>query len=373
MSTGPSQDALREALKKVIDPELRRDVVELGMVGELQVAPDGAVAVEIILTVPGCPLKANLESQVRTHVGSVPGVSRVAVSFGHMTEQQRTALRQRLQPNSGSEQKGLSVDPRTRILAIASGKGGVGKSSLTVNLALALRARGREVGVVDADIYGFSIPGMLGIQQRPVVVDKMIVPPVAHDLKIISIGFFLEEGGSVMWRGPMLHRALEQFLSDVHWGPLDYLLVDMPPGTGDVGISLGQLLPQAEALLVTTPQAAAQRVAERAGAMVRKLGQSLLGVVENMSAYACPCCGEETAPFGRGGGRTLAADLGVPLLAEIPLEPVLREGADAGEPVVESHPEAASAQAIAALAERIDSVRAHRPAMPTSPLQVIRG
>src|SRR3954452_23245753 len=372
MSTGPSQDAIREALRKVIDPELRRDVVELGMVGELQVGGDGAVAVEIILTVPGCPLKANLESQVRTHVGSVEGVSSVAVSFGHMTEQQRPALRQRLQPNSG-EQKGLSVDPRTRVLAIASGKGGVGKSSLTVNLALALKARGREVGVVDADIYGFSIPGMLGIQQRPVVVDRMIVPPVSRELKVISIGFFLDEGGSVMWRGPMLHRALEQFLSDVHWGPLDYLLVDMPPGTGDVGISLGQLLPQAEALLVTTPQAAAQRVAERAGAMVRKLGQSLLGVVENMSAYACPCCGQETAPFGRGGGAALAHDLGVPLLSEIPLEPELREGSDTGEPVMVSHPECASAQAIAALAARIDSVQAHRPAMPTSPLQVIRG
>jgi ATP-binding protein involved in chromosome partitioning len=201
----------------------------------------------------------------------------------------------------------------------------------------------------------------------------MIVPPVAHELKVISIGFFLEEGGSVMWRGPMLHRALEQFLSDVHWGALDYLLIDMPPGTGDVGISLGQLLPQAEALLVTTPQAAAQRVAERAGAMVRRLGQSLLGVVENMSAYACPCCGEETAPFGRGGGRTLAADLGVPLLSEVPLEPELREGSDIGQPVVLSHPESASAQAITALAARIDEARAHRPATPSSPLAVIRG
>ena len=192
------------------------------------------------------------------------------------------------------------------MIAVASGKGGVGKSSLTVNLALALRARGLEVGIVDADIYGYSIPGMLGIQQRPVVVDKMIVPPVAHDLKVMSIGFFLDDGGSVVWRGPMLHRALEQFLSDVYWGPLDYLLIDMPPGTGDVGLSLGQLLPRSEAVLVTTPQLAAQRVAERAAQMVEKLGQPLLGVIENMSSLACPCCGEATYPFGQGGGAALA-------------------------------------------------------------------
>ena len=192
------------------------------------------------------------------------------------------------------------------MIAVASGKGGVGKSSLTVNLALALRARGLEVGIVDADIYGYSIPGMLGIQQRPVVVDKMIVPPVAHDLKVMSIGFFLDDGGSVVWRGPMLHRALEQFLSDVYWGPLDYLLIDMPPGTGDVGLSLGQLLPRSEAVLVTTPQLAAQRVAERAAQMVEKLGQPLIGVIENMSSLACPCCGEATYPFGQGGGAALA-------------------------------------------------------------------
>ena len=192
------------------------------------------------------------------------------------------------------------------MIAVASGKGGVGKSSLTVNLALALRARGLEVGIVDADIYGYSIPGMLGVQQRPVVVDKMIVPPVAHELKVMSIGFFLDDGGSVVWRGPMLHRALEQFLSDVYWGPLDYLLIDMPPGTGDVGLSLGQLLPRAEAVLVTTPQLAAQRVAQRAAQMVEKLGQPLLGVIENMSSLACPCCGEATYPFGRGGGAELA-------------------------------------------------------------------
>ena len=266
----------------------------------------GHVHVTIRLTIPGCPLKSNLEAQVRMHVGAVPGVESVTIGFTHMDEEQRAALRAQLQGGRTDGERQISVDERTRVISVASGKGGVGKSSLTVNLALALRARGLEVGVVDADIYGYSIPGMLGIQQRPVVVDKMIVPPVAHDLKVMSIGFFLDDGGSVVWRGPMLHRALEQFLSDVYWGPLDYLLIDMPPGTGDVGLSLGQLLPRSEAVLVTTPQLAAQRVAERAAQMVAKLGQPLIGVIENMSSLACPCCGEATYPFGQGGGSALA-------------------------------------------------------------------
>src|SRR5262249_353452 len=228
------------------------------------------------------------------------------------------------------------------------------------------------VRVVNAHIYGFSSPGMLRIYQRPVVVDGMIVPPVAHEVKVISIGFFLEEGGSVIWRGPMLHRALEQFLSDVHWGELDYLLIDMPPGTGDVGLSLGQLLPRSEAIVVTTPQLAAQRVADRAAALVDKLGQTLVGVVENMSAYACPCCGEETAPFGRGGGASLAAMLRVPLLGEVPLEPALREGADAGRPVVLADPASASARAIAGIAARIAATR--RPGAATmTPFAVVQG
>jgi ATP-binding protein involved in chromosome partitioning len=354
----PTEAAVREALTRVIDPELRRDVVDLDMVGVIEIDA-GDVGVQIILTTPGCPLRADLERQVREHVGAVEGVHSVRVGFGHMSEEQRQNLRARLQ--GGREERSLSVDPSTRVIAVASGKGGVGKSSITVNLALALAARGREVGIVDADIYGFSIPGMLGITQRPITLDGMIVPPV-------SIGFFLPEGGSVVWRGPMLHRALEQFLSDVHWGRLDYLLVDMPPGTGDVGLSLGQLLPRAEALLVTTPQAAAQRVAERAAAMVRKLGQPLLGVVENMSGYACPCCGERTTPFGEGGGAELAERLGVPLLGEIPLEPVLREGADRGEAVVLTDPEAASARAITAVAERLDA-----PVRRPAPFAVVTG
>ena len=287
------------------------------------------------------------------HVGAVPGVELVSIGFTHMDEQQRAALRAQLSGGRSEGERTIAVEERTRVIAVASGKGGVGKSSLTVNLALALRARGLEVGVVDADIYGYSIPGMLGIQQRPVVVDKMIVPPVAHDLKVMSIGFFLDDGGSVVWRGPMLHRALEQFLSDVYWGPLDYLLIDMPPGTGDVGLSLGQLLPRSEAVLVTTPQLAAQRVASRAAQMVEKLGQPLIGVIENMSSLACPCCGEATYPFGQGGGAALAGELGVPLLGEVPLEPALREGSDSGDPIFSSDPDAASSRAIAAIAQRI--------------------
>jgi ATP-binding protein involved in chromosome partitioning len=372
--SSPAPDALKTALALVIDPELRRNVVELGMVDSIDV--DGAhVHVTIRLTVPGCPLKSNIEAQVKMHVGAVPGVELVSIGFTHMDEQQRAALRAQLSGGRSEGERTIAVEERTRVIAVASGKGGVGKSSLTVNLALALRARGLEVGVVDADIYGYSIPGMLGIQQRPVVVDKMIVPPVAHDLKVMSIGFFLDDGGSVVWRGPMLHRALEQFLSDVYWGPLDYLLIDMPPGTGDVGLSLGQLLPRSEAVLVTTPQLAAQRVASRAAQMVEKLGQPLIGVIENMSSLACPCCGEATYPFGQGGGAALAGELGVPLLGEVPLEPALREGSDSGDPIFSSDPDAASSRAIAAIAQRI-AATGPAPAGPvriSSPLAVLKG
>ena len=372
--TVPAADALTSALALVIDPEIRRNVVELGMVDAVDV-DGGHVHVTIRLTIPGCPLKSNLEAQVRMHVGAVPGVESVTIGFTHMDETQRAALRAQLQGGRSEGERTIAVEDRTRVIAVASGKGGVGKSSLTVNLALALQARGLEVGVVDADIYGYSIPGMLGIQQRPVVVDKMIVPPVAHALKVMSIGFFLDDGGSVVWRGPMLHRALEQFLSDVYWGPLDYLLIDMPPGTGDVGLSLGQLLPRSEAVLVTTPQPAAQRVAQRAAQMVEKLGQPLLGVIENMSSLACPCCGEATYPFGRGGGAALAAQLGVPLLGEVPLEPALREGSDTGDPIFVTDPACASSRAIAAIAQRI-AATGPAPAGPvriSSPLAVVKG
>jgi ATP-binding protein involved in chromosome partitioning len=367
----PSEAAIREAMRGVIDPELRRDVVELGMLGPIEIS-GGDVLVEIVLTVPGCPLKQNLEGQVRHHASTVEGVERVSVRFSHMDESQRAELKTRLTGGERPVAKGLSVDPGTRVIAVASGKGGVGKSSLSVNLALALRNLGREVGIVDADIYGWSVPGMLGIQQRPISLDGMIIPPVAHDLRVMSIGFFLEQEGAIIWRGPMLHRALEQFLSDVHWGPLDYLVVDMPPGTGDVGLSLGQLMPRAEAIVVTTPQLAAQRVAERAAAMVTKVGQQLVGIVENMSAYPCPCCGELTAPFGQGGGARLAEQLGVPLLGEVPLEAALREGADAGVPLMLTAPDSPASLAIAGVAARLDALRPRGPVRVASPLAMIR-
>jgi ATP-binding protein involved in chromosome partitioning len=258
------------------------------------------------------------------------------------------------------------------VIAVASGKGGVGKSSLTVNLAIAFQQLGLEVGVIDADIYGFSIPGMLGIHQRPVTVDKMIVPPVAHGRKTISIGYFMEEGGAVLWRGPMLHKAMQQFLSDVHWGELDVLLIDMPPGTGDVAISLGGLVPNAEAVVITTPQAAAQRVAERAAAVSERVNMRVIGVIENMSYRVCPCCGERDDLFGSGGGASLAGHLDVPLLAEIPLEPALREGGDSGLPFMISAPDAPAAVAIRTLATRLHGMRTQDPiARIKKPLKVL--
>ena len=264
-----------------------------------------------------------------------------------MSPDEKAALTTKLR--GGRPEKSISLDPATRVIAVASGKGGVGKSSLTVNLAAALDGLGQQVGVIDADVYGHSIPHMLGVHQRPVVVDKMIVPPVRGDLKLLSIGFFLEENSPVMWRGPMLHRALEQFLSDVHWGELDTLLVDMPPGTGDVSISLGQLLPRAEVIVVTTPQPAAQQVALRAAQMAQKTGMRLIGAVENMSYLVGS--GEEL--FGAGGGEALAAAIDAPLLGRIPLDPRLRECADEGEPLVWAEPENETARTIVELAEAI--------------------
>jgi len=282
-----------------------------------------------------------------------------------MTPEQREALRKHLHgdaPQGSGGERRISLHPRTRVVAVASGKGGVGKSTLTANLAASLAAGGAEVGVIDADIYGYSIPRMLGVSRKPVVVDKMIVPPVNHELKVMSIGFFTDPDAAVVWRGPMLHRALEQFLSDVHWGELDYLVVDMPPGTGDVSISLGQLLPQPDLLLVTTPQPAAQKVAMRAAEVAGKTGMRVAAVVENMSHLVCSCCGEITRPFGEGGGQELADELGVPLLGQVPLDEPLRIAADEGTPLVISHPDAASARAVAELAERLPAVLRPLPA-----------
>ena len=367
-----TEDQIREALTRVIDPELKQDLVTLDMIKSIAI-DGGDVTVGVTLTIPGCPLKATINDDVTREVGSVPGVERVAIEFGSMSEDQRAALATKLRGGRPPKPAGeLSVSPTTRVIAVASGKGGVGKSSLTVNLAIAFQQMGLEVGVIDADIYGFSIPGMLGIHQRPVTVDKMIVPPVAHGLKTISIGYFMEEGGAVLWRGPMLHKAMQQFLSDVHWGELDVLLIDMPPGTGDVAISLGGLVPNAEAVVITTPQAAAQRVAERAAAVSERVNMRVIGVIENMSYRVCPCCGERDDLFGSGGGASLASHLEVPLLAEIPLEPALREGGDIGVPFTISAPDSPAAVAIRELAERLHGMRTQDPlARIKKPLKVL--
>jgi ATP-binding protein involved in chromosome partitioning len=341
----PARAAILDALSRVIDPELRKPVTELDMVRELRIE-GGAVSVTIALTVAGCPLRQSFQDQVAREVGAVPGVESVTLAFDVMTPQERSVLTTKLRGGRG-EEAAIQLDPTTRVVAVASGKGGVGKSTITVNLAAALAQLGRRVGVLDADIYGHSIPHMLGIHQKPVLVDKLMIPPVAHDLKLMSIGFFVDDNKPLMWRGPMLHRALEQFLQDVHWGELDVLVVDMPPGTGDVSISLGQMLPRAEALVVTSPQLLAQEVASRAAEMARTTGMQLLGVVENMSSEV----------FGSGGGSRLAARLGVRLLAEVPLDARLRAAGDDGVPLVVSDPYCESAQAIRALASTVDAAR----------------
>ncbi len=342
----PSRDVVLKALEQVIDPELRRPVTELDMVRDLEIH-DGVVALTIVLTIAGCPLRESFETQVEQALADVPGVTGFELSFGVMTPDERQALTQKLR--GGAPDEGvIRIPADCRVIAIASGKGGVGKSSLSANLAVAFSQLGHEVGLLDADIYGHSIPHILGIHQKPVAVDQMIVPPVKDGLKLMSIGFFLETSNEpVMWRGPMLHRALEQFLTDVHWGEIDTLVVDMPPGTGDVSISLGQLLPRAEVVVVTTPQKLAQDVAARAAAMAQKTNMRLLGVVENMSGDV----------FGSGGGEDLAGDLGVPLLGTVPLDPVLREQGDAGAPVVSARPDSESARAIAAIADEIEALR----------------
>ncbi len=333
----PSRDAILAALESVIDPELQRPVTELDMVRDVEVE-DGVVSLTIVLTIAGCPLRDSFERQVEQALQAVPGVRGFSLSFGVMTPEERQALTTKLR--GGVERDGVIKLPEScRVVAIASGKGGVGKSSLTANLAVAFSQLGRRVGILDADIYGHSIPHILGIHQKPVAVDKMIVPPVKNGLKLMSIGFFLDDNEPVMWRGPMLHRALEQFLTDVHWGELDVLVVDMPPGTGDISISLGQLLPKAEVVVVTTPQKLAQDVASRAASMARKTNMRLLGVIENMSGDV----------FGSGGGEDLAEQLGIPLLGTVPLDAQLREAVDRGEPYVS--PE------ILEIAETIDARR----------------
>jgi ATP-binding protein involved in chromosome partitioning len=345
----PARDAILKALESVVDPELRRPVTELDMVRDVHI-DGGRVAVTIALTVAGCPLRASFEEQVDRAVLPLPGVESVSLAFDVMTPEERAALTARLRGGITERTTGISLDASTRVLAVASGKGGVGKSSLTVNLAAALAELGQSVGVLDADVYGHSIPHLLGTRQRPVLVDKMIVPPVAHGLHLMSIGFFLDDNSPVMWRGPMLHRALEQFLSDVHWPRLDTLLVDMPPGTGDVSISLGQLLPRAEVVVVTTPQPLAREVAARAATMAQKTNMRLVGVVENMTGEV----------FGAGGGGELARELGVPLLGSVPLDARVRLHGDSGTPLVVAEPDSEAARAIVAVAQTLADVPRER-------------
>ena len=343
-----SVSAIKLALDKVIDPELRLPITELDMV-EID---DNSVTVK--LTVAGCPAAARIESDVREAVASFG--TRVTMSV--MNQAERDALKAKLRNGKAPRQNPFDKETLTRVYLVGSGKGGVGKSSITANLAVSLADRGYRVGLVDADIFGFSIPGQLGITDKPTRVDEMILPPVAFGVKVISIGMFLEDNKPVAWRGPMLHRAIEQFLCDVYWGDLDFLLIDMPPGTGDVAISLGQLLPTAKTIVVTTPQLAAAEVAERSGAVGLQTGQSIFGVIENMSWLEQPD-GSKLEIFGAGGGQDVAARLStlantpIPVLGQIPMSVLLREGSDAGSPVVLQYPNDSAAIAIRELAEKI--------------------
>jgi ATP-binding protein involved in chromosome partitioning len=358
-TTAPTDDLVMAALATVDDPEIRRPITELDMVKSLRIEADGAVAVEVLLTVAGCPLRDEITRRVTGAVSQVPGVTSVSVDLGVMTDDQRRAMTSRLR--GGQPEKEIPFakpGSLTKVFAVASGKGGVGKSSVTVNLAAAMAAAGHSVGVVDADIYGHSVPRMLGVDGRPTQVDDMIMPPSAHDVRVISIGMFTPGNTPVVWRGPMLHRALQQFLSDVYWGDLDVLLMDLPPGTGDVAISVAQLVPNAEILVVTTPQQAAAEVAERAGTIALQTHQRIAGVVENMSWLELPD-GTRMEPFGSGGGAAVAEALTrsvgapVPLLGQVPMDTAVRVGSDDGLPIVLSAPDSPAAKVLLAIAEEL--------------------
>ena len=370
-----TREQIIEALRPVEDPELHRSIVDLDMVRDIAI-DGGAVAVTIALTVAGCPLRNEITRRVTDAVQPLDGVDAVKVDMTVMTDEERAALRDKLQGSGGDgghshaghshaghdhgQQAPARPIPfnepgsRTRVLGISSGKGGVGKSSVTVNTALALAKLGHDVAIFDADVYGFSIPKMLGIDQEPVVIDGMIVPPVAHGVKVFSMGFLVDDDVPVIWRGPMLHKYLQQFLTDVFWGDPDYLLVDMPPGTGDVALSMAQYLPRAEIYVVTTPQPAAQRVAQRSAHMATKLNLPLRGVIENMSWFTGDD-GKRYEIFGAGGGAQLSSELSVPLVGQVPLVPELREGGDIGAPIVASDPGGEAAQAFLEIARSIEA------------------
>ncbi|MEV5411649.1 P-loop NTPase [Thermopolyspora sp. NPDC052614] len=358
----PTPEAVTAALATVNDPEIRRPITELDMVKSIDISPKGVVRVGVYLTVAGCPLRDTITRDVTNAVARVDGVSAVRVELDVMSQEQRKALQTKLRGDRGPEKEIPFAKPGslTRVFAVASGKGGVGKSSVTVNLAAAMASSGLKVGVVDADIYGHSVPRMLGVSERPTKVEDMIMPPVAHDIKVISVGMFKPSGNTpVVWRGPMLDRALHQFLADVFWGDLDVLLMDLPPGTGDIAISVAQRMPTAEILVVTTPQLAAAEVAERAGSIAAQTHQQIAGVIENMAWLACPHCDERIPVFGEGGGQSVADGLTrilgtrVPLLGQVPIDTRLREGGDEGKPLVLTDPDSPAAAELRRIAERL--------------------
>ncbi len=350
-----SPEDVIEALRPVEDPELHRSIVDLGMVRDVSVE-GGRVVLTVALTVPGCPLKAEIQQRVTSALTNA-GASSVDLTFGTMSDEERAAVSQSLQPAAAGETRpNPFTTNRTRVIAVASGKGGVGKSSVTTNLAVALAQLGHRVAAIDADVWGFSMPRMLGISHPPTVLDGVILPPEGHGVRLISMGFFAREDQPVMWRGPMLHKAIEQFLTDVHWDDPDYLIIDMPPGTGDVALSMAQFLPRAEVMVVTTPQLAAQRVAQRAALMAEKVDMEVLGVVENMSWFTGDD-GKRYEIFGQGGGQTLADQLKVPLLGKIPLVEAVREGGDSGTPITVAAPESEAAQAFVSVANAIAAIK----------------
>ena len=348
----PTQDQVTEALRAVIDPELRRSIVDLGMVRSIDIRESGKVEVVVSLTTPGCPIRSHFQQAVARNVSELDGVTEVGVGFDVLSPEEKGRLQQALGRPGGLPEGALAAVKN--VICIASGKGGVGKSTMTANLTAALRAEGHTSGALDADVYGYSIPRMLGVDERPEVnAERKIIPPTGPaGIKVMSIGFFLENNAAVVWRGPMLHKAIQQFLEDVAWDDLDYLLLDLPPGTGDVSMTLAQLLPQAKVVVVTTPQPAAQSVARRAADMAAKVDLELLGVIENMSGFTTPD-GQRFTIFGEGGGQLLADELEVPLLGKIPLSEDLRVHADAGTPLVLEQPDHPASQAIRAAARTI--------------------
>ena len=361
-----TREQIVDALRPVEDPELHRSIVDIGMLRDVTVSPDGTIGVLIALTVAGCPLRNEISNRVNGAVATLPGVTKLNLDFTVMTDDERAELRTKLhgdpaatagQGQAHGHAEGRAIPfaqpgSKTRPLLISSGKGGVGKSSVTTNLAVALAAQGHKVGVVDADIYGFSIPRMLGADRDPVVIDRMLLPPESYGVRCISIGYFVPDGQAVIWRGPMLHKALEQFLTDVYWDEPDFLLIDMPPGTGDIALSLSQYLPRGEVYVVTTPQPAAQKVARLSAAMAEKVNLPVKGVIENMSWFTGDD-GKKYELFGSGGGKELADELGVPLLGQLPLVPQLREGGDDGRPIAAVSPDSEAAKIFHQIASTI--------------------